>query len=148
MLQGLAHTICVYAKKASGGGADNTPNVVLWNDASVAFAKKSYAYAYSNSDISGISSSITLKVEFSDTAFPYFYYKVDNDINPPSVPSPPTSNSFINILHNGTFSVSNGQYVHFCPIRSTTGTVSTTVTIKNVSDGNATLDTFTASTIN
>ena len=148
MLQGLAHTICVYAKKASGGGGDNTPDAVLWNDASVQFAKKQYQYIYSNSGISGISSSITLKVEFSDTAFPYFYYKVDNTVFPPANNSPPTSNSFINILHNGTFSVANNEYVHFCPIRSTTGTVSTTVTIKNVSDGNATLDTFTASTIN
>jgi hypothetical protein len=148
MLQGLAHTICVYAKKASGGGADNTPNAVTWNDTFILFSKKAYGYAYSSSQISGISSSITLKVEFSDTAFPYFYYKVDNSVSPPALPSPPTSNSFINILHNGTFSVANNEYVRFCPIRSTTGTVSTTVTIKNVSDGNATLDTFTASTIN
>jgi len=68
MLQGLAHTICVYAKKASGGGADNTPAAVNWSNVSSTRVGKSTTYVYSAQQITGISTSITLKTEFSNTA--------------------------------------------------------------------------------
>jgi archaellum component FlaF (FlaF/FlaG flagellin family) len=146
MLQGLAHTICVYAKKASGGGSDNTPNAVNWPDTSVTFSKSQYQYFYKVQQISGITTSITLQIELSDVAFVELYYKVQSTSTVPALTSPPLSNSYLNILHNGTITISNNQYLVFVPIRSAVGTPTTTVTVKNTSDSNATLDTFTATT--
>jgi archaellum component FlaF (FlaF/FlaG flagellin family) len=146
MLQGLAHTICVYAKKASGGGSDNTPNAVNWPDTSVTFSKSQYQYFYQVQQISGITTSITLQIELSDVAFVELYYKVQSTSTKPALTSPPLSNSYLNILHNGTITISNNQFLVFVPIRSAVGTPTTTVTVKNTSDSNATLDTFTATT--
>jgi archaellum component FlaF (FlaF/FlaG flagellin family) len=146
MLQGLAHTICVYAKKASGGGSDNTPNAVNWPDTSVTFSKSQYQYFYQVQQISGITTSITLQIELSDVAFVELYYKVQSTSTTPALTSPPLSNSYLNILHNGTITISNNQFLVFVPIRSAVGTPTTTVTVKNTSDSNATLDTFTATT--
>ena len=146
MLQGLAHTICVYAKKASGGGSDNTPNAVNWPDTSVTFSKSQYQYFYQVQQISGITTSITLQIELSDVAFVELYYKVQSTSTVPALTSPPLSNSYLNILHNGTITISNNQFLVFVPIRSAVGTPTTTVTVKNTSDSNATLDTFTATT--
>jgi archaellum component FlaF (FlaF/FlaG flagellin family) len=146
MLQGLAHTICVYAKKASGGGSDNTPNAVNWPNTSVTFSKFQYQYFYQVQQISGITTSITLQIELSDVAFVELYYKVQSTSTVPALGSPPLSNSYLNILHNGTITISNNQHLVFVPIRSAVGTPTTTVTVKNTSDSNATLDTFTATT--
>ena len=150
MLQGLAHTICVYAKKASGGGGDNTPAVVNWVDAPTTRKKfpNTLVYVYVNQRITGIDTSITLRVELSSTGYPYLYYKIDNSTPLYTTAQSPTTNSFTNIVHNGTITVSNNQYISFCNVGSSTGNQSTTVTVKNTSDGNATLDTFTASTVN
>ena len=146
MLQGLAHTICVYAKKASGGGGDNTPNAVNWPNTSVTFTKSQYQYFYQAQQISGISTSITLQIELSDVTFVELYYKVQSTGTVPALTSPPLSNSYLNILHNGTITISNNEFLVFVPIRSAAGTPTTTVTVKNTSDSNATLDTFTATT--
>ena len=146
MLQGLAHTICVYAKKASGGGSDNTPNAVNWPNTSVTFTKSQYQYFYQVQQISGISTSITLQIELSNVAFVELYYKVQSTSTTPALGSPPLSNSYLNILHNGTITISNNEFLVFVPIRSASGTPTTTVTVKNTSDSNATLDTFTATT--
>jgi hypothetical protein len=146
MLQGLAHTICVYAKKASGGGSDNTPNAVNWPNTQVTVTKSQYQYLYQVQQISGITTSITLQIELSDVAFVELYYKVQSTSTVPALTSPPLSNSYLNILHNGTITISNNQFLVFVPIRSAVGTPTTTVTVKNTSDSNATLDTFTATT--
>ena len=146
MLQGLAHTICVYAKKASGGGSDNTPNAVNWPNTQVTVTKSQYQYFYQVQQISGITTSITLQIELSDVAFVELYYKVQSTSTVPALTSPPLSNSYLNILHNGTITISNNQFLVFVPIRSAVGTPTTTVTVKNTSDSNATLDTFTATT--
>ena len=147
MLQGLAHTICVYAKKASGGGGDNTPAAVNWPDTLVSFSKKQYQYFYQVQQISGISTSITLQIELSNVAFVELYYKVQSTSTVPALTSPPLSNSYLNILHNGTITISNNEFLVFVPIRAAVGTPTTTVTVKNTSDSNATLDTFTATTL-
>ena len=146
MLQGLAHTICVYAKKASGGGSDNTPNAVNWPNTQVTVTKSQYQYLYQVQQISGITTSITLQIELSDVAFVELYYKVQSTSTVPALTSPPLSNSYLNILHNGTITISNNEFLVFVPIRSAVGTPTTTVTVKNTSDSNATLDTFTATT--
>ena len=138
------------ARAAAGGGGDVTPNAVNWADALTTRRKSppSLIYQYVNQQITGIDTSITLKVELSSTGYPYLYYKIDNST--PTYPSSqnPTTNSFTNIVHNGTITVTNNQYISFCNVGSSTGNQSTTVTVKNTSDSNATLDTFTASTVN
>ena len=141
MLQGLAHTICVYAKKASGGGADNTPAAVNWSNCGEVSVKKRTTYVYSAQQITGISTSITLQVEFSNTGFTYLSYKIQSTSTVPGSNDPPPLGGYSNAAHNATITVSNNEYLVFCA----SGSVgSTTVTVKNTSDSNATLDTFTA----
>ena len=138
MLQGLAKSICVNAKKTS---ADNTPAAVNWADTTAHSAKRSWNYTYTAQQITGISTSITLQTEFSNNGYLYLYYKVQSTNTVPAVTSAPTSNSYTNIQHNGTITVSNNEWVVFCGAAGGNN-VSATVTVKNTSDGNATLDTF------
>lgn len=139
MLQGLAKSICVNAKKTS---ADNTPAAVNWSDTTASSSKgRFWTYTYTAQQITGISTSITLQTEFSNTGYLYLYYKVQSTNTVPANTSAPTSNSYTNIQHNGTITVSNNEWVVFCGTNGGGG-VSTTVTVKNTSDGNATLDTF------
>lgn len=145
MLQGLAHTICVYAKKASGGGADNTPAAVNWSNVSQTGSKVAgLSFVYSAQQITGISTSITLQVVFSNTGFTSLRYKIQSTSTVPASNSGPLSNSYSSASHNGTITVSNNEYLVFAS-QGTNGQ-STTVTVNNTSDSNATLDTFTAST--
>ena len=145
MLQGLAHTICVYAKKASGGGADNTPDAVNWGNVQVIpFKKSGSIYTYNAQQITGISTSITLKTEFSNTGYLYLYYKIQSTSTVPSSNFNPPPQGYTNILHNGTITVSNNEWVVFGVNKGTTS--SSTITVKNTSDSNTTLDTFTATT--
>jgi hypothetical protein len=142
MLQGLAHTICVYAKKASGGGADNTPAAVNWSNVSQGGAKTG-PWVYSAQQITGISTSITLRVVFSNTGFTNLRYKIQSTGTVPASNSAPLTNIYSSASHNGTITVSNNQYLVFAS-QGSSGQ-STTVTVNNTSDSNATLDTFTAS---
>jgi len=144
MLQGLAHTICVNAKKASGGGADNTPAAVNWSNVSQTGSGKSFTYVYSAQQITAISTSIILQVVFSNTAFSALRYKIQSTSTVPASNSSPGANSYISASHNSTITVSNNEYLVFGSQGS--GGQSTTVTVNNTSDSNATLDTFTAST--
>ncbi len=138
MLQGLAKSICVNAKKTS---ADNTPAAVNWSDTTAWSGKMNWNYTYTAQQITGISTSITLQTEFSNTGYLYLYYKVQSTNTVPASTSAPTSNSYTNIQHNGTITVSNNEWVVFCGYHGGAN-VSTTATVKNTSDGNATLDTF------
>ena len=139
MLQGLAHTICVYAKKASGGGADNTPAAVNWTNV-YASKFKPQTFIYSAQQITGISTSITLRVVFSDVSFVSLRYKIQSTGTVPASNSMPSSNGYSTALHNATITVSNNEYLVF----AVQGSGITTVTVNNTSDSNATLDTFTA----
>jgi hypothetical protein len=141
MLQGLAHTICVNAKKASGGGADNTPDAVNWSNCGEVTSKKTTTWVYSAQQITGISTSITLQVVFSNTSFSFLQYKIQSTSTVPSLSTPPTAAGYSSAAHNATITVSNNEYLVFSASGSSG---STTVTVKNTSDGNATLDTFTA----
>ena len=143
MLQGLAKSICVNAKKTSA--VDNTPAAVNWANITTSCGIKpvGYRYAYSAQQITGVDTSITLQTVFATTSYTNLYYKVQSTNTVPANTSAPTSNGYTNISHNGTITVSNSEYVVF----STTGSAgvpSSVITVKNTSDGNVTLDTFTA----
>ncbi len=141
MLQGLAKSICVNAKKTA---ADNTPAAVNWTDitTSSGFKPVGFRYAYSAQQITGVDTSITLRTVFTTTSYARLYYKVQSTNTVPANTSAPTSNGYTNILHNGTITVSNNEYVVF----STTGGENTNsvITVNNTSNNNQTLDTFTA----
>ena len=139
MLQGLAHTICVYAKK--GSAADNTPAAVNWTNVR-AYGLKPQNYIYSAQQITGVSTSITLRVVFSDVSYVSLRYKIQRTGTVPALNSMPSSNGYSTALHDATITVSNNQYLVF----GVQGSGTTTVTVNNTSDSNATLDTFTAST--
>ena len=68
-------------------------------------------------------------------------YKIQSTSTvPSSTAGLPSSNGYTVALHNATITVSNNQYLVFvCQ-----GAGTTTVTVNNTSDSNATLDTFTA----
>ena len=141
MLQGLAHTICVNAKKASGGGADNTPAAVNWSNCGEVFSKKTTTWVYSAQQITGISTSITLRVVFSNTGFSFLQYKIQSTSTVPSLSTSPGSAGYSAAAHNATITISNNEYLVFS---ASGGAGSTTVTVNNTSDSNTTLDTFTA----
>ena len=101
-------------------------------------------YVYSAQQITGIDTSITLQVVFSNTGFSALKYKIQSTSTVPASNSAPQTNSYSSASHNGTITVSNNQYLVFAS-QGSSGQ-STTVTVNNTSDSNATLDTFTAST--
>ena len=124
--------------------ADNTPAAVNWSNVSQVGAGKNNTYVYSAQQITGIGTSITLQVVFSNTGFAALRYKIQSTSTVPASNSAPLSNSYSSASHNGTITVSNNEYLVFAS--SGSSGQSTTVTVNNTSDSNATLDTFTAST--
>ena len=131
--------------RAAAGGADVTPNAVNWADI---YLLNGLVFFYSERQITGIDSSITLKVQYTPLFSATLYYYVSNTSGAivsgdNSLVADPVSSSMTAISNNGTFTVSNNQYVTFGVI-PTCGEFCT-VTVKNQSDGDVTLDTFFAS---
>ena len=100
MLQGLAKSICVNAKK--GSAADVTPNAVNW--ATLSFDNDSGLYGYSEKQITGINQTITLQVQFNNTnGFTLYYFvsssasaKVTGDATSTTSPTSFSMNSIAN----------------------------------------------------
>lgn len=126
MLQGLAKSICVNAKK--GSAADVTPNAVDWT-----YYSGDTVSTTTMLQITGITTSITLRVNFTADAF-----ALNQKYSVQSTASFGTGTA---IANNGTFTVSNGQYLGFSS-ETSDGFSATYWTITNVSDGNAAIDTF------
>ena len=142
MLQGLAKSICVNAKK--GSAADVTPNAVNW--ATLSFDNDSGLYGYSEKQITGINQTITLQVQLNNTYGFTLYYFVSTSAGDmvsgdASSLTDPASFGMNSIANNGTFTVTNNQYVTFGAIISCL-IQSPVVTVKNQSNSDATLDTF------
>ena len=130
------------AAAGGGGGGDVTPNAVNW---ATVYNNEYSVWGYSERQITGIDQTITLQVQIADGAGATLYYfvsssagaKVSGDGTSATSPSGFSMNS---IANNGTFTVTNNQYVTF---GVETGCNSSPVaTVKNQSDSNATLDTF------
>ena len=122
------------ARAAAGGGGDVTPNAVNWANVTGEGANVTTSML----QITGITTSITLKVSFTGIQQNQKY----------SVQSSASFGTGTAIANNGTFTVSNNQYVGFradCGGACASTKVSTW-TITNVSDGDAVLDTFTITT--
>lgn len=128
---------------------DVTPNP-LPNWCNVSADTLGSTYTYSAAQITGITVPITLRVSGDVSNFGQLYYYRDPSpfsiANCGSDSSSPSSYGMNQINDNGTFVVNPDEYVSF-GIESTeliTGSVQ--IQIINVSDGNAVLDTFSAST--
>jgi len=125
-------------------GSDVTPNAVNWAD--ITYEGEAPAWYYTEKQITGINQTITLKVEYNTTFGSTLYYYVSS--SPGSIISggggtdavPPTSLGMISIANNGTFTVSNNEYVTFGAIIGCGE--NTTITVKNQSDGDSTMDTM------
>jgi len=119
------------AAAGGGGGGGVTPNAVNWTNVTGAnFQLATTAML----QITGITSTITLRVTYTGSGYDRQY----------SVKSTASFGTGTAIASNGTFTVSNGQYLGFGS--KSTGlptTQSTNWTITNVSDGDAVLDTVT-----
>ena len=129
-------------KSSAAAGGDVTPNAVNWSD--VSYNNDFGEYVYANQQITGISTTITLQVQIANGSAATLYYYVSNFADDPhpdggSILSP-TYYGMNSIANNGTFTVSNNQYVTFGVETGCTQTP--VVTVKNQSDSNATLDTF------
>ena len=131
------------AAAGGGGGGDVTPNAVNW--ATVYYDNDSVVWGYSERQITGIDQTITLQVQIANGGGTTLYYfvsssasaKVTGDATSATSPSGFSMNS---IANNGTFTVTNNQYVTFGV--ETGCNMSPVATVKNQSDSNATLDTF------
>ena len=119
------------AAAGGGGGGGVTPNAVNWADVTGAnFQLATTAML----QITGITSTITLRVTYTGQGYDRQY----------SVQSTANFGTGTAIASNGTFTVSNGQYLGFgSRCDGLPSTESTNWTITNVSDGDAVLDTVT-----
>jgi hypothetical protein len=149
----------VWKNEAGGGGPDVTPDPVNW--VGVGYDDSTGIYTYTQHQITGIGAPITLQVFFFNnilgTPIPppsgaRVQVSVDNTAISPDVMLPPNSQSvgsFAAITAEQTFVVTNGQYVTFgCETSSGNGNMDVTVTVKNVTGGNAVVDTFEQDIIN
>jgi hypothetical protein len=125
------------ARAAANSGV--TPNAVNW--ANCGLIVNVTTYVYSAQQITGITTPITLQLSTSGS-FNALVYKVQSTSTVPASSSLPLSNGYAQITDTGTLTVSNNQWLVFCARAFTT--INVTVTVRNTSDGNATLDTFTA----
>ena len=125
------------------GGNDNTPNAVNWSN--IVFNVADDFGDITSQQITGISSSITLKVEdVSTSPNTEVYYRVDSSQQTGSVFGKPTSPwaKLAETAPYTTFNVNNNQWVSFA-CWGDSKVSADTLTVVNTSDGNATLDTFT-----
>jgi hypothetical protein len=122
------------AAAGGGGGGDVTPAAVNWANVTGEYSNVTTSML----QITGITTTITIKVSFTGTQQNQKY----------SVQSTASFGTGTAIANDGTFTVSNNQYVGFradcggaCAVQKTS-----TWTITNVSDSNAVLDTFVITT--
>lgn len=137
----MANKIGILAKKTSGGGGgDVTPNAVDWFG--VYYDGFSGSFLYTQRQITGITTPITLRAESTTVDGVYVY--VSNTANvivngDDTLQQDPSLLGMTYLAPNDTFVVSNNQYVTF---GATGNSFISTITIKNTSDSNAVLDTF------
>jgi len=143
MFGGMANKIGVLAKKTSGGASDVTPNAVNWSNVTYT---DPVGYFLTEKQITGINTGITLQATYSGSIGTLYVGVFSTQQNYEGVYVLDLYGAGLNDFSSGsTFSVGNNEWVVFGA--STFGEVGETdlVTITNVSDGNATIDTFSMS---
>jgi hypothetical protein len=132
------------AKTKTASASDVTPNAVDWSY--VAYNSDTGNFYYTERQITGISGTITLKVQLSgNLPSATFYYLVSNAagavVSGDGYSATQPFYTSLPIVNNGTFTVSNGQYVTFSAELGSCFD-SGTCTVINQSDANTTLDSF------
>ena len=130
-------------KSSAAAGGDVTPNAVNWSD--VSYNNDFGEYVYANQRITGITQTITLQVQIANGVAATLYYYISNTADDPmpdggGAITSPSGFGMNSIANNGTFTVTNNQYVTFGV--ETGVNQNPVVTVKNQSDSNVTLDTF------
>ncbi len=141
----IASSRKIIVAAGGGGGGDVTPNAVNWAD--IYYDGTIGLFLYTERQITGISSSITLKVQFTAIFGSQMFYYVSSTAGSivsgdDLISQDPAFFGMTEITNNGTFTVSNNQYVTF-GVNASCGD-SFTITVKNQSDSDTTLDTFLA----
>ena len=144
----MANKIGMLAKK--GSASDVTPDTIDWTD--LYYSELIGDVPFTEKQITGINQTITLKV--SVPANINFYYAVNapinidydrfeyGDLEGRTSLNGPEVFGLSQIYNNDTFTVNNNDWVVFSVTGSGTSVLDT-VTVTNVSDNDATLDTFT-----
>jgi len=140
MYGGILHK---FRHRVVAAGNDVTPNSVDWSN--IEWDDLNLEGTVTSQQISGITSSITIKITRGSGAAD-LYYRVGNSNLTGTIFDAPFFVGYTLISNNGTFSVSNNQWVTFA-CYGEVNSFTTTVTVLNNSDGDATLDTFTIRSI-
>jgi len=134
MLQGLAKSICVNAKKTSV--VDNTPAAVNWTNIVINGTR------FTTQQITSISSSITVQVTASGAPGSRLFFKIDTTV-PSYTTNTPSNYGFTNITaYPVNVTVNNNEYLSFGMAPGSARAGTSTVTVTNTSDSNTVLDTF------
>ena len=136
----------IFGTTGWAGGGDVTPNAVNWAD--VSSNNDDLTWTYSERQITGINQTITLQVEKDFPGGVLYYFVSSNasaivtgDATSATSPIGFGMNSIASgyLVYTGSCTVTNNQYVTF---GASIGCGQSTITVKNQSDSNATLDTF------
>lgn len=128
--------------KSTASGPDVIPDPVNWGTA--IYTDGASLYQLTEKQITGINQTITLKLTGVWGTNAFVYFLVSNTPMGDGATIDPVMGGYTLISPNGTFTVSNNQYVSFvCDGFPFPGTWPTwTVTVLNNSDSDTTLDTF------
>jgi hypothetical protein len=132
-------------KIITSSGADVVPNAINWGQATYDVAIPEYTTT--EKQVTGINQTITLKLTGAWGVNGFVYVRVNSTpLGDGWVTTDPVGDGFSTIAVDGTFTVSNNQYVGFACDGFAFGPggypFSWTVTVKNNSDGDTILDTF------
>lgn len=126
-------------RNVSAGGGDATPNAVNWSD--IVSNENTGEVGYSSKQITGIDTNITLSA--SSVSGGGLYYKISDT---------QVTGVIINLINEGYVAipsgggnlaaVSNNKWVTFANAMGSSQGSGTTITIRNVTDENAVVDTF------
>jgi hypothetical protein len=128
----------IFPSQAGGGGTDNTPNTVNWTDFS--YDDGSSQGGIVSQQITGITSGIYVRIQPGTGSSPELYYQIGSS-NLAGTRSGAPSSPWSLLSSNTDVIVSGNQWLSFTCFGA--GFSSRNGTVLNLSDGNATLDTFT-----
>lgn len=141
MFGGMANKIGILAKKTAGGASDVTPNAVNWSNVDGYLGP--VGYKLTEKQITGINTTVTLTPDYAGSVGTLYVGVFATQQNYEGIYVLDLYGAGLNdIAPAANFTVTNNQWVVFGA--ATFGEVGEfePVTIKNVSDGNTTLDTF------